>query len=258
MDSPRLDEFSLDDRVTIVTGAASGLGRAIAVGVAQAGATVELIDIQTEALRSLTEQLQLDGWAVGSHACDVSDPESVKDMVAQVLRVHSRIDALIHVAGIGARHRAEDYPLELWHQVLEVNLTGAFLCCQEVGRIMLAQGRGAIVTVASVAGIVGWRGSVGYQVSKAGVGQLTRSLGVEWARRGVRVNSIAPGSFDTPGVRAEAAVEPDHPWFNADIYPMGRVAQPDEIVGAAIFLASDASSYMTGQLLVIDGGFTAQ
>ena len=169
-----------------------------------------------------------------------------------------RIDALVHCAGIGGRSPATDYPMELWDRVMSVNAGGTFLCSQAVGRVMLEQeGGGSIVNLSSVGGFVGKPGSVGYQVSKAMEVQLARSLGVEWGPRGVRVNSIAPGFFLTKTVREEMELEPD---LNTDLMkklPQGRGGEVHEIVGAAIYLASDASTHVTGAILPVDGGILA-
>jgi NAD(P)-dependent dehydrogenase (short-subunit alcohol dehydrogenase family) len=253
-----MSRFRLDGRVAVVTGAASGLGRAIAAGLADAGAALVVSDVNGDALRDLARSLTDEGHVVVPVTADVSDQGQVDRLISEACQVNGTLDAVLHVAGIGGRHAADTYPLDLWERVIRVNLTGAFLVAQAAGRVMLQQGHGSIVTVASVGGIVGWPGSVGYQASKAGVGQLSRSLGVEWAPRGVRVNSIAPGAFDTPAVRAEAEAEPDISWSDMSIYPMGRMGEDHEIVNAAIFLASDASRYMTGQVLVVDGGLTAR
>ncbi len=179
-------------------------------------------------------------------------------MVELALEEGGRVDVLVNSAGIGARGAAADYDPELWERVLAVNLTGTFNCCRAVGRRMLAAGAGSIINLASIGGLVGYAGSIGYQASKGGVVQITRTLAVEWASSGVRVNAIAPCTFETPVVARQRAAEPDlYPGMLARI-PAGRFGEPGEIVGPALFLASDASSMVTGHILTVDGGYTAQ
>ena len=261
MEGSYADLFSFKGKTVLVTGAASGLGREIALALADFGASLVIADIDGAGLERVAEEIEARGrdGEVAISRTDVSRPSEVDAMVAMALRHGSgRIDALVHCAGIGGRAPATDYPMALWDRVMSVNAGGTFLCSQAVGRAMLDQeAGGSIVNLSSVGGFVGKPGSVGYQVSKAMEVQLARSLGVEWGPRGVRVNSIAPGLFLTKTVREEMELEPD---LNTDLMkklPQGRGGELHEIVGAAVFLASDASTHVTGAILPVDGGILA-
>ncbi len=247
--------FSLDGRVAIVTGAAGGIGEAVAIGLGEAGAYVVCADARTEANSVVASRID----RATAVTTDVTDAGSVQELVGAATSVAGPIDVLVTCAGIGGRSPAVDYPDELWDQVLDVNLTGTFRVCREVGRRMISQpGGGSIVTIASIGGIVAFPGSVGYQASKGAVAQLTRTLAVEWAPHGVRVNSVAPGHIGTELVQRQWETEPQLKQFFLSRTPMGRLGTPDDVVGAVLFLASDAAAMVTGQVLAVDGGFVAQ
>jgi NAD(P)-dependent dehydrogenase (short-subunit alcohol dehydrogenase family) len=251
-----IERWSLDGRVVLVTGAAGGLGQAMSNGLAEAGATVVFADLDEAAARGAAA-LAPNGLGVGVRL-DVTDEESVAAVVDHLLATLGQIDVVVNSAGLGGRSPATDYPDELLTRVLDTNLTGTFRVCRAVGRHMVERGKGSIVNIGSIVGLVGFAGSSGYQASKGGVTQLTRSLAVEWAPHGVRVNAIAPSHVGTPMVIEQWKREPELRESFLARTPLGRLASPEELVGPVIFLASDASSFVTGQVLVVDGGYTAQ
>jgi NAD(P)-dependent dehydrogenase (short-subunit alcohol dehydrogenase family) len=239
--------FGLDGRVAAVTGAASGLGREVARAFAEAGAEVIALDRDGEALAGLGREFH-------SIEVDVAVPESVE----AAFDVIPRVDVLVNAAGVGGWGPTEAYPDEVWRRVIDVNLTGTFTCCRVAGGRMLASGSGSIVNIASTLGLVGFPGTIAYVASKGGVVQLTRALAVEWAARGVRVNAIAPSTFETELVRGNRPERPQVYERLLDLTPAQRFGEPHEIVGPALFLASAASSMVTGHVLAVDGGYTAQ
>lgn len=249
--------FSLQGKVAVVTGAAGGLGAPIAEGLADAGAFVVCADSADAPNQALAQRLGAERCE--AVAVDVRDEASVHALAERAAAVSGTVDVLVTCAGIGGRGPAAHYDDGTWHDVIGVNLTGAFRTCRAVGRRMIAQADGgSIVNVASVVGSVGFAGSVGYQASKGGVIQMTRTLAVEWAPHGVRVNAVSPGHVATPLVRRQWEVEPGLKDCFESRTPLGRLAEPVDMVGAAVFLAGPASAMVTGQILAVDGGYTAQ
>ncbi|MGI9147561.1 MAG: SDR family NAD(P)-dependent oxidoreductase [Chloroflexota bacterium] len=250
--------FDLSGRVAVITGAASGLGRAVAIGFAEAGANLALGDVAEGPLEKLGSELAQSGRRVIAQRLDVTATSDVDAFHQQTLAELGRVDVVVNSAGITLRTAAEDFPEADWERILAVNLTGTFRMCQMFGRTMLAAGSGSIVNFASIGGLVALPNSVAYCASKGGIVQLTRVLAVEWAARGVRVNAIAPCSFDTPIVQRVLSYDPTYRGTIEAAIPLGRMGQPQEIVGAALFLATDASSMVTGHILSVDGGYVAR
>lgn len=242
--------FDLSGKVAVVTGGGRGIGRAIARGLALYGASVVVCGRTQATLDAVAGELG--GTAV---VADVADEAGVVGLRDAVMAAHGRIDVLVCNAGVNPIYKGiEATTLEEWRAVLDVNLTGTFLCCKYLGGAMLAAGSGSIVCISSVAGHVGLRKSVPYCATKGGVELLVRALALDWAAKGVRVNAIAPGYFETDLTAGMIA----NPAMSARLLaatPMGRFGQDADIVGAAVFLASDASGYVTGQSLLVDGGY---
>ena len=251
--------FDLTDRVAIVTGAARGLGRAMATALAEAGAQIAIADVNGPGTEAAAAALRSAGYAALPLTVDVAQPADVERMVQETLAAHGRIDILVNNAGInrGGEFPPEDLGRDIWDAILEVNLTGAFLCAQAVGRQMIRQGGGKIVNVASMSGLVvnrlTDRHPLPYCVSKAGVIMLTKVLAVEWARHHVNVNAIAPTYFRTEILHPDPRIQAE---MVNDI-PMGRLGEPAELGGTVVYLASEASNFVTGHVLLVDGGYTA-
>lgn len=241
-----LARFRLDGDVAVVTGGASGIGRAVAEALAGVGARVAVFDVA----------------ATGENAyrVDVADEPRVRGAFADVVERHGRLDILFNNAGIAIRYPTTELTLEDWNKVVAVNLTGVFLCAREAARHMLAAGRGGrIVNTASIMGFSGGGlyPNISYQATKGAVVNMTRALAVEWASRGIRVNAIAPTWVRTAMTRG-LTENPELVRRIEQMTPMGCLAEPDDMVGAALFLASRASSMVTGHVLAVDGGFLAQ
>jgi len=248
--------FSLSGMSAIVTGSASGLGREIAQSFIEDGAFVIAADRAYAAPHS--QDGSLDPEYSRLVYLDICDEHSVNNAVTEAIEICGVIDICVNCAGIGGRAPAVDYPDETWERVINTNLTGMFRMCRAIGRKMIEQGNGSIINIASIGGMVGYAGSVGYQASKGGVIQLTRTLAVEWAPHQVRVNAIAPGHIATELVQKQWKSEPELKQFFESRTPMGHLGDPSDIVGATIYLAGNSSRMVTGQVLAIDGGYTAQ
>lgn len=250
--------FDLSGKIAVVTGGGRGIGRFIAEGLAQFGATVVLCGRTEATLHDAAVAMRAGGADVSAEVADVAVESDVIRLRDAALARHGRIDVLVNNAGINPIYRGiEKTSLADWQNIIDVNLTGVFLCCKYLGGAMAEAGSGSVITVSSVAGHVGLTRSVPYCATKGGVELLTKALALDWARKGVRVNTIAPGYFETDltqGMRENAQLS----GRLLERTPQARFGVAGDIVGAAVFLASPASAYMTGQSLIVDGGWTAE
>ncbi len=247
--------FRVDDQVVLVSGGSRGIGRAIAAGFAERGARVVVTGREAETLRSTASEIGPEG-NVGWVVCDVAEPDSIDACVAEVLEREGRIDALVNVAGVNRRMPAEQFTVEDYDFILDINLKGAWLMSIAAGRDMLARGAGCQINIDSLNTHVPLPWLAPYAMSKTAMVSMTRSLAFEWGSRGVRVNSIAPGFVLTDLTRKLWSSPVMNEW-NERATPLGRLASPEEMVGAAVFLAAPASAYVTGHTLRVDGGISA-
>ena len=249
------------NKVAIVTGAASGIGRAAALGFGGEGASVVIVDIDAKAGAEAVAEVQATGGDALMSLTDISDEVQVKAMVDEIVAKYHKVDILVNNAGIYHQGDVLSTPLDIWNKILGVNLTGAFLCTKYAAAAMVQQGSGVIINVASEAGLVGIKGQVTYNVSKGGMLQLTRSCAVDFADKGIRVNCVCPGTTETPLVKAAVnrAKDPQAARRALEsVRPLNRLGTPEEIASAILFLASDEVAYATGAVLSVDGGFTVQ
>jgi NAD(P)-dependent dehydrogenase (short-subunit alcohol dehydrogenase family) len=251
-----LDElFGLGGATAVVTGATSGLGAASAVGLARAGAEVIVSGRNRERGERVVAEIHAAGAVGKLELADVADAEQANALADRVLARHERVDILVNAAGVFARGDAVDATLEEWEALVRTNVTSTFLLCQRFGRHMIDRGRGKIINFSSTDGFLGVPEQVAYNVSKGAIVQLTRTLGAEWIRHGVNVNSVAPCDFATPMIEPFLDQQEYRDWI-LEAIPAGRVGQPHEIVGAVLFLASGASDMVAGHNLLVDGGRT--
>jgi len=253
-----LSLFDLEGKIAMVTGAGSGLGRAMALALGEAGADVSVVDINAEALRKTASEIEKMNRSSLVIEADVTNIGDVNRMVERTVEVFGKMDIAVNNAGIsGGGIPAEEIDEEVWKKVMDVNLTSVFWCARAEGRQMMKQQRGKIINTASMSGFIVNKSipATSYCTAKGGIVMMTKALATEWAKFHINVNAIAPGYFRTPLTQKL--------WENPDTYkemvemtPMGRIGEPPELAGTVVFLASEASNYITGHILVIDGGYT--
>ncbi len=248
--------FNLTGKSAIITGAGRGIGKAIALKLAEAGADIVPVSRSFDEIEVVAQEARLMGRLALPLTMEVTKQADIDSMVEKTMAKFGKIDILINNAGVNLKKPSEDVTEEDWDRILNTNLKGVFFCAQKVGRQMIKQKSGAIINMASIASRVGITNSVAYCVSKGGVLQLTRVLAIEWAKHNIRVNAIGPAFIETP-LTAGVLGNPETLQTIKSRTPMGRIGKPDEISDAALFLVSDAASYITGEILYIDGGLNA-
>lgn len=261
MKNPANDLFRLDNKVALVTGAGGAIGQAISLGFARQGADVVCLDKDLAKAERTVETICRAGQKALALELDVSAAESGEKAVSETVTRFGRLDILVNLAGQGVLKPALQYGLDDWEHMQTTYLRGTFLFCKAAGNVMMPQGSGSIINISSISSLVALgRGTSVYAAAKAGVNALTRELALEWAKTGIRVNAIAPCQIDTPQLRALLQDPQFDPQRLMDTWlsyiPMGRLGQPEELVGPCLFLASSASSLVTGHVLVVDGGYT--
>ena len=247
--------FDLTGRVALVSGAARGMGRSMALALAENGADLLLTDLNAEGVQATAQQIEAMGRRAVPTTCDVTDIAQIRTMFALLDREFGRIDVLGNIFGPGALGHPEDIALSEVERVLHGLVLARFCCCQEAGQRMLAAGRGSIINVGSLASVTAiGRAHIAYSMGMGAVAQMTRELSTEWAGRGVRVNAILPAQVINPGLQERMTADPNLEATFLRGIPAGRLGVPDDIKGLAIFLASDASAWITGALIPMDGG----
>ena len=249
--------FDISGKAALVTGASGGLGRAASKGLAAAGARLVLTGRSEDKLKLLAEEIRRDGGTVEVEPGRPDDPDDAKRIVADTVKRFGGIDILLPMAGISPFHTAADIPLNDWEEIMDVNVKGTWLFCQEAGRIMIERGRGGkIILIGSTRGLLGREGCVAYSPSKGAIHMMARTLACEWGRHGINVNCIAPTLFRTEMTKWVYENE-EFFQFILKRTPLGRAGEPDDLIGTLLYLASSASDYLTGQVIFLDGGFTA-
>jgi NAD(P)-dependent dehydrogenase (short-subunit alcohol dehydrogenase family) len=247
--------FDLKDRVAVVTGAGSGLGQAIAIGYAQLGVNVVIVDVNEKGSDATRTTIAEQGGEAVVMALDVTDRKQCEAVATKVKRDFGRVDILVNSAGTAHRSPAEEFPEERFDFIIALNLKGTYLCCQAFGRAMLEQGKGSIINLASIGSFAAYPWASAYLASKGGVVGITRSLALEWRERGVRVNGIGPTLMESPLTRAAAQTTSITADFIKARMLRPRLGLPRELIGAAVFLASDASELVTGHIVMCDDGY---
>lgn len=248
--------FSVAGQIVLVSGGSRGIGRALAEAFAQRGATVIITGREQQSLKETAQAICPEGGTVRPIVCDVAVTRDIKELVKTALAEFGHVDTLLNVAGVNRRMPAEELTEEDYDYIVDINLKGAFLLSQAVGRHMLARGRGNQINIVSLNNDRPLLGVLPYAVSKAGMGQMTRALASEWGPRGVRVNAIAPGFILTDLTQKLWSEPAMHAWGMANT-PLKRIGRTEDLVGAAVFLASEASAFMTGQIIYVDGGISS-
>ena len=249
--------FNISGKVAVVTGASSGLGRQFALALAREGANVAILARRVEKLEKVKEEVEALGVKCISVKCDVVDTESIKSAVATVVEHFGRIDILVNNAGVGTGAPAETQEDSIWNMTINTNLNGVYFVAREVGKVMIKQNYGKIINIGSIHSTVSMNGSPisAYCASKGGVAMLTKALACEWAKYNITVNAIGPAYFESE-MTDQIINTPEFAQAVMAYCPMGRVGKAGELDGAVVYFASDASSYTTGQLLTVDGGWT--